>query len=49
MIRYKCPKCNGDQYSSNPNKSNEPCIYCGNPKVQKMDTLDERTGEDEEM
>ncbi len=45
MIRYKCPKCKGNQYSASPNKSDEPCIYCGNPKVQMMDSIEESEGE----
>lgn len=49
MNRYKCPNCKGNQYSASPNKSDEPCIYCGNPKVQMMDTLEERTGENETL
>ena len=46
MIRYKCPKCKGNQYSASPNKSDEPCIYCRNPKVQMMDNIEESEGED---
>ena len=28
MYKYKCVKCNGEQYSASENKENEPCIYC---------------------
>ena len=45
MIRYKCPKCKGNQYSASPNKSDEPCIYCGNPKGHMMDNIEESEGE----
>jgi hypothetical protein len=44
MNRFKCPQCNGNQFSTNSNE-NTPCIYCGNPTVKKMDTLDEVPGE----
>jgi hypothetical protein len=46
MNRFKCPQCNGNQFSTNSNE-NTPCIYCGNPTVKKMDTLDEVPGDDE--
>lgn len=46
MIRFKCPVCKRNQYSANPNEKTS-CIYCGNPVVQKMETLDEVPGEDE--
>lgn len=53
MNRFKCPKCKGNQFSTNSNE-NTACIYCGNLKVKLMKTLDEvpgeneRTGEDED-
>ena len=49
MRRYKCPKCKGDQFSANPNRENEPCIYCGNEKTELMDTIEDEevSGKDE--
>lgn len=46
MNRFKCPKCKRNQYSTSRNE-NTACIYCDNPKVNMMDTLDEVPGEDE--
>lgn len=46
MNRFKCPKCKGNQYSTSYNE-NTPCIYCGNPNVKRMDTLEEVPDEDE--
>ncbi len=46
MNRYKCPVCRGNQYSANPNRENEPCIYCQNERTVLMDTLDEKPGEE---
>ena len=40
MNRFKGPKCKGNQYSAIPNE-NTPCVYCGNPTVRRMQTLDE--------
>jgi hypothetical protein len=48
MNRFKCPKCKGNQFSTNPNE-NTPCIYCGNPTVKRMNTLEEVPGEDERI
>jgi len=47
MNRYKCPKCKGNQFTSNPNREKEPCIYCRNESTVLMPTLDEKPGEDE--
>lgn len=33
MNRYRCTKCNGDQYSSVSEIT--PCIYCGAVDVKK--------------
>ena len=51
MNRFKCPNCKKNQYSANPSE-NTSCIYCGNPTVKRMQTLDdeddeERTDENE--
>ncbi len=42
MNRFKCPKCKGNQYSSSTNE-NTPCIYCGNPNVKMMHTLEDES------
>lgn len=47
MNRYKCKNCGGNQYTSAPDRENEPCIYCGNANTVLMDTLDEKPGENE--
>lgn len=41
MVRYKCSRCGGDQYSADPHKANEPCIYCGHKKTELMDNIEE--------
>jgi rRNA maturation endonuclease Nob1 len=33
MYKYRCPKCEGEQYSSSSDKGNELCIYCGHDGV----------------
>jgi hypothetical protein len=34
MYAYKCPACEKEQYSSSRLKSEEKCIYCGNPNTE---------------
>lgn len=48
MNRFKCLKCDGDQFSASSDE-NTPCIYCGNTPVKKMDNIneDERTDKNE--
>lgn len=41
MNRYKCPRCNTNQYSSDPKKENEPCIHCGNKETKLMEDINE--------
>ena len=43
MFTYKCLICNKNQYSADPNKENEPCIYCGNKetKLKLMENIEE--------
>lgn len=48
MNRYKCPECGGNQYSTDPNKAGEPCIYCGHKGTKLMDSLTEEKGEEAE-
>lgn len=48
VIRYKCPKCGGDQYSADPKKANESCIYCGHKGTEMMDNINEDQEEPKE-
>lgn len=41
MNRYKCPSCGENQYSADPRKENEPCIYCGQEGTELMDNINE--------
>lgn len=45
MIRYKCPACGGNQYTSSPNITDDRCIYCGNIGIERMNSLEEITAE----
>ena len=40
MNRYKCPECGVNQYSASPNKTGEPCIYCGHKGTELMKEID---------
>ena len=42
MNRYKCPECNGNQYSSSDKKSNEPCIHCGHEGCKLIKDIEEK-------
>lgn len=44
MTRYKCPECGGNQYSADPNKASEPCIYCSHEGTTPMKDLKEEEG-----
>ncbi|MGI6498038.1 MAG: hypothetical protein ACOX0U_04340 [Oscillospiraceae bacterium] len=41
MNRYKCPSCGGNQYSADPKKESEPCIYCDHQGTELMDNINE--------
>lgn len=41
MIRYKCPKCSRNQYTSNTKAENDACIYCGHQGIEPMKTLND--------
>ncbi|MEA4832376.1 hypothetical protein SDC9_164031 [bioreactor metagenome] len=41
MNRYKCPLCGGSQYSTNPNRADESCIYCGHKGTVLMNSLED--------
>ena len=41
MNRYKCPSCGGNQYSADPRKENEPCIYCDHQGTELMADIEE--------
>ena len=45
MTRYRCPTCGGNQYSSNPNRAHEACIYCGNKGTEIMKNLEPENDE----
>ena len=38
MNKYRCSKCNGDQYSAV--SEIKPCIYCGADDVKLMGTVE---------
>jgi DNA-directed RNA polymerase subunit RPC12/RpoP len=40
MNRYKCPACGQSQYSADPHKAGEPCIYCGHKGTVPMKEID---------
>jgi len=46
--RYKCPECGGSQYSADPRKEKEPCIYCGHKGTAIMDNINEDQEEPKE-
>jgi len=39
MTRYRCRACGRDQYTTRTDAENEPCIYCGEPAIEKMINL----------
>lgn len=39
MNRYKCLKCGGNQYSSSPDRADEPCVYCGHKGIELMKNI----------
>lgn len=41
MNRYKCPRCGGNQYSADPWKENETCIYWVHQGTEIMDSISE--------
>lgn len=41
MNKYKCPRCGGNQYSADPRKENETCIYCDHQGTEIMDSISE--------
>jgi DNA-directed RNA polymerase subunit RPC12/RpoP len=46
MTRYRCLSCGGNQYSSNPNRAHEACIYCGNKGTELMKNLEPESDDD---
>lgn len=42
MNRYKCPACEGDQFSSSSDKAAEPCVYCGNDGTELQEDIEDQ-------
>jgi rRNA maturation protein Nop10 len=48
MTRYKCPACGKSQYSADPHRDGDICIYCGQRGVESMPGLDPAEDEKKE-